>query len=73
MFERGTILLSDTRVLVIDEADRMLDMGFLPAVRRIVSSPRDDRPTLLVSATWDEQAGGSITDVVAEPARRDGR
>ena len=37
MFERGTILLTDTRILVIDEADRMLDMGFIPDVERIVS------------------------------------
>ena len=37
MFERGGLLLTDTRVLVIDEADRMLDMGFIPDVERIVS------------------------------------
>ncbi len=37
MFDRGTILLTDTKLLVIDEADRMLDMGFIPDVERIVS------------------------------------
>lgn len=47
----------------------MLDMGFLPAVRRIVSYTRDDRQTLLFSATLDEQAVGSITDLVTDPAR----
>ena len=51
MFERGTILLSDTRILVIDEADRMLDMGFIPDVERIVSLLPANRQTLFFSAT----------------------
>jgi superfamily II DNA/RNA helicase len=51
MFERGTILLSDTRVLVIDEADRMLDMGFIPDVEKIVSLLPANRQTLFFSAT----------------------
>jgi len=51
MFDRGTILLSDTRVLVIDEADRMLDMGFIPDVERIVSLVSPNRQTLFFSAT----------------------
>jgi superfamily II DNA/RNA helicase len=51
MFERGAILLSDTRVLVIDEADRMLDMGFIPDVERIVSLVSRNRQTLFFSAT----------------------
>ena len=51
MFERGLILLTDTRVLVIDEADRMLDMGFIPDVERIVSLLPATRQTLFFSAT----------------------
>jgi superfamily II DNA/RNA helicase len=51
MFDRGSILLSDTRVLVIDEADRMLDMGFIPDVERIVSLLPKTRQTLFFSAT----------------------
>ncbi len=51
MFDRGSILLSDTRVLVIDEADRMLDMGFIPDVERIVSLLPKNRQTLFFSAT----------------------
>ena len=48
MFERGSILLSDVKILVIDEADRMLDMGFIPDVERIVSLlPRDPADAVL--------------------------
>src|ERR1700749_3549091 len=45
-FERGKVLLNDVKVLVIDEADRMLDMGFIPDVERIVSYPPKTRETL---------------------------
>jgi superfamily II DNA/RNA helicase len=51
MFERGSILLTDTRILVIDEADRMLDMGFIPDVERIVALLPRTRQTLFFSAT----------------------
>ena len=51
MFERGAILLTDTKVLVIDEADRMLDMGFIPDVERIVAMLPASRQTLFFSAT----------------------
>jgi len=51
MFERGTILLTDAKLLVIDEADRMLDMGFIPDVERIVAMLPRARQTLFFSAT----------------------
>jgi superfamily II DNA/RNA helicase len=51
MFDRGTVLMSDTSILVIDEADRMLDMGFIPDVERIVSLLPANRQTLFFSAT----------------------
>jgi superfamily II DNA/RNA helicase len=51
MFDRGRILLNDVKVLVIDEADRMLDMGFIPDVERIVSMLPKIRQTLFFSAT----------------------
>jgi len=49
--ERGKVMLTDTKVLVIDEADRMLDMGFIPDVERIVSLMPTIRQTLMFSAT----------------------
>ncbi len=55
MFERGSILLSDVKILVIDEADRMLDMGFIPDVERIVSLLPRTRQTLFFSATMSPE------------------
>ena len=69
LIDQGACNLDQVEVLVLDEADRMLDMGFLPAVRKIVSYTRDDRQTLLFSATLDEKAVGQITDLVRDPAR----
>ena len=69
LIEQGACHLDEVKVLVLDEADRMLDMGFLPAVRRIVRETPADRQTLLFSATLDEQAVGEITDLVHDPAR----
>ncbi len=51
LFERGGMMLTDARILVIDEADRMLDMGFIPDVEKIVSFLPADRQTLFFSAT----------------------
>ncbi len=51
LFERGGLLLTDTKILVIDEADRMLDMGFIPDVEKIVGFLPKTRQTLFFSAT----------------------
>src|SRR5215468_6284470 len=55
LFERGKILLSDARILVIDESDRMLDMGFIPDVERIVGLLPQTRQTMLFSATMPHE------------------
>jgi superfamily II DNA/RNA helicase len=54
-FERGKVLLHDVKVFVIDEADRMLDMGFIPDIERIVGLLPPLRQTLLFSATMPKE------------------
>ncbi|WP_430475090.1 DEAD/DEAH box helicase [Thalassospira lucentensis] len=54
-FERGKLLLSDCKLLVIDEADRMLDMGFIPDIEKIVSMLPKQRQTLFFSATMPKE------------------
>ena len=68
LIQRGTISLKKVRILVLDEADRMLDMGFKPAVDRIVAQCPPDRQTLFFSATLDGEAGR-----VAKSFTRDAR
>jgi ATP-dependent RNA helicase RhlE len=57
LIERGAVSLGQVRVLVLDEADRMLDMGFRPAVDRIVAKTPGQRQTLFFSATLDGAPG----------------
>jgi len=57
LIERKLVKLDSVRVLVLDEADRMLDMGFKPQVDRIVNRMPDDRQTMFFSATLDGEVG----------------
>ncbi len=53
--EQGTIKLNDVKVVVLDEADRMFDMGFAPQIERILRSVPKDRQTMLFSATMPDE------------------
>ena len=57
LIERRAVALDQVELLVLDEADRMLDMGFKPVVDRIVAMTPDDRQTLLFSATLEGEVG----------------
>ena len=67
LFERGRILLGGIKILVIDEADRMLDRGFIPDVKKIVSSLPRMRQTLLFSATLGSEVRGLADSFLINP------
>ena len=69
LIDQGCCNLSQVEVLVLDEADRMLDMGFLPAVKKIVAKTPQSRQTLLFSATLDDDAMRSTAGLVRKPSR----
>ncbi|QWT18155.1 DEAD/DEAH box helicase [Collinsella sp. zg1085] len=67
LLEQGACKLDQVQTLVLDEADRMLDMGFLPTIKRLVHAVPKTRQTLLFSATLDDAAIGSIKNLVHNP------
>ncbi len=64
---RGTVDLSHIEILVIDEADRMFDMGFLPDVRKIVRHLPKERQTMLFSATMPKDVRKLTSEVLTDP------
>jgi len=68
LVERKDVDLSQVRVLVLDEADRMLDMGFWPSMRKILSFLPKDRQNLLFSATLSEEISQIVGRMLHDPA-----
>jgi superfamily II DNA/RNA helicase len=68
---RGMVRLDGVRILVLDEADRMLDMGFQPQVDKIVRRLRGDRQTMFFSATLDGAVGHLARAYTREPVLRE--
>ena len=71
LIDRRDVSLKQVRLLVLDEADRMLDMGFRPVVDRIVKMTRSDRQTLLFSATLEGEVGRVAAAYTSNPRRHE--
>ena len=71
LMARGVVSLDRVRTLVLDEADRMLDLGFRPAVDRIVGACPTRRQTLFFSATLEGEAGRVAAAYTQDPVRRE--
>jgi ATP-dependent RNA helicase RhlE len=69
LIERRVVTLKNIRILVVDEGDRMLDMGFRPVLDRIVAQTPRDRQTLFFSATLEGAAGAAAKEYTRSPRR----
>jgi ATP-dependent RNA helicase RhlE len=67
LIERGNLKTNQITAVVLDEADRMLDMGFIHDMRKILSTVRTDRHTLFFSATMTKEAENLVNDFMQSP------
>ena len=71
LISQRVVSLENVSIVVVDEADRMADMGFLPVVRRLLNQTRNDRQTVLYSATLDGDVGKVIREYQNDPVRHE--
>ena len=71
LIDQGAVNLNDVDRVVLDEADRMADMGFMPAVRRLLDQTSDRRQTVLFSATLDGDIAKLTRDYQSDPVRHE--
>ncbi len=71
LLAQGTLSLGEVETVVVDEADRMADMGFLPSVRRILGQVAPTHQTMLFSATMGPDVASLISTFTRDPARHD--
>jgi superfamily II DNA/RNA helicase len=71
LIQGGNVSLAEVGIVVVDEADRMADMGFLPAVKRLLDQTRSDRQTLLFSATLDGDIAELTRRYQRDPVRHE--
>jgi ATP-dependent RNA helicase RhlE len=69
LINQGIIKLSSIKILVLDEADRMLDMGFIHDIKRIIAKVPEGRQTLFFSATIPPQIGQLVQSILNQPVR----
>ncbi len=67
--EQGTVRLGDTQVFVLDEADQMLDMGFVRPIRRIAGDLPKQRQNLFFSATMPKEIAGLAAELLTDPVK----
>ena len=71
--QNKTVMFNQVSVLVLDEADRMLDMGFMPDIKRIIALLPTERQNLLFSATFPDEIRNLADALLHEPGRGAGR
>jgi len=71
ILRQDEIDLSNVKTVVVDEADRMADMGFLPAVQRIIALTEENRQVMLFSATFENEVRSLVSQFTANPIRHD--